>query len=86
MKHENEIVDGKLVMRVVCGVLAAAGLVVGPLGAIKHGLEHDWFGMLYRLSLLFSTWWCGYFALTGRFPIKRDRDGNLVRDRSRDRT
>ena len=85
MKHGNEIVDGRQVLRVLCGVMAAVGLVVGLAGAIKYSLARDWFEALFRLSLLFSTWLFGYFAFTGRLPIRTNRGGHLVRARDQDR-
>jgi len=68
MKHENEIIDSRLVTRIICGVLAAAGI-----GAIIHrviasGHPDGWFfvqllGAGYGL-FLFTT-----YALTGKLPL-----------------
>jgi hypothetical protein len=85
MKDESELADGGLVLRVVCGVMAAAGFVVGFIGAIKYSLAQDWPEVLFRLGLLFSTWLFGYVAFTGRFPIRTNRDGGLERARNDDR-
>jgi hypothetical protein len=85
MRHGSGIVEGRLVLRAACGVMATAGLVVGLGGAIKYGLAQDWLEVLFRLGLLSSAWLFGHFAFTGRLPHRRSRDGHPVRTTDKDR-
>ncbi|WP_144409225.1 hypothetical protein [Pseudoxanthomonas suwonensis] len=69
MKHENEIVDAHRVLRALCGVLAATGLLVAGIGLVKYALAGDWIEVLFRLGPLFGSGFFGYFAITGRLPL-----------------
>lgn len=71
MKHENEIIDSRLATRIICGVLAAAGIgaiIHRVIGVIASGHPDGWFfvqllGAGYGL-FLFTT-----YALTGKLPF-----------------
>ena len=85
MKHENESVDARLVMRVFCGLMATIALPVGLIGVAKYGVAENWFEALFRLSLLLGVWLSGYVAFTGRLPLEATLESRLARDEHRKR-
>ena len=77
MKHENEIIDGRLIMRFVCGLLAAGGvwLIGSAVVELVAGTRHDGSSLWMPFSASFGTWLLAFYALTGRFPIRGKRGG-----------
>jgi predicted anti-sigma-YlaC factor YlaD len=77
MKHENEIVDGRLIMRIICGLLAAVGvwLIGSAVVELVAGTRGDGSSLWMPFSASFGTWLLAYYALTGRFPIRGERGG-----------
>lgn len=72
MKHENEVVDSGLVMRIICGLLTVAGVVVfaSNILAVFSGESIDWTLALMSIGMLYGIFLFGSYALTGKLPIK----------------
>lgn len=72
MKHENEVVDSGLVMRIICGLLTVAGVVVfaSNILAVISGESIDWTLALMSIGMLYGIFLFGSYALTGKLPIK----------------
>lgn len=72
MKHENEVVDSGLVMRIICGLLTVAGVVVfaSNILTVISGESIDWTLALMSIGMLYGIFLFGSYALTGKLPIK----------------
>lgn len=75
MKHENEIVDSRVMMRIISGVLAAVGAWAFGSSTLRAFSEHpyDWGALVMPLASVFGLFMLGWYAATGRLPSFMDR-------------
>ncbi|NLB57204.1 MAG: hypothetical protein GX805_01815 [Gammaproteobacteria bacterium] len=79
MKHENEIIDGRLIMRFVCGLVAIGGiwLIGSAVFRLIAGTEAEGASLWMPVSACFGTYLAGRYALTGRLGLRSTRgDGD----------
>jgi|SRR5690606_6759258 len=71
MKHENEIVNSRIVLRVVSGLLALGGVVaLGSMAVqVASGQAIDWWSMAMLASAIYGTYIFGRYAITGRLAF-----------------
>lgn len=76
MKHENEFVDARIMVRIMCGILAAGAtwaFVSAVLDAFSQR-PYDWEALFLPLASLFGLVVFGRYALTGRLPSFMTRE------------
>lgn len=75
MKHENEIVDSRVMLRIISGLLAAIGLaaVTRKVAGIITGAAIDWGDLLLAISSCYGILLFGGYALTGKLLFMRQR-------------
>lgn len=70
MRTDEEIIDGRIALRIIAGLLTAAGLfaVFGRIYELAEtGL--DWMHLLQLIGTAYGLFLFGHFALKGRLPL-----------------
>ncbi len=68
MKHENEIVDSRVMLRVICGLLAAAGIAAMAMkvAGIVAGASINWGMLPLSIGGCYGILLFGGYAVTGK--------------------
>ena len=75
MKHDNEIVDSRLVMRIICGLLVLGGIWAISRALVRLLTERpiDWVSAVLPIVSLYGLYVFGRYALTGNLNFMRKR-------------
>ena len=70
MKHENEIVDSRVMMRIICGILALGGIWGLGSSLLRAFSEqpYDWAILFTALGQVFGIFMLLSYAASGRLP------------------
>lgn len=79
MKHDNEIVDSRIVLRVVSGLLALAGVAAtgSSMLQLAKGQPMDGWSLALMASAIYGIYLFGRYAITGRLAFLKKR-GNAI--------
>ena len=79
MKHENEIVDSRVMMRIICGIFAGVGIWALGSSLLQAFSErpYDWAAIVTALASVFGLFMLVWFAASGRLPplMTNKKDG-----------
>jgi hypothetical protein len=72
MRNENEIVDTRLMLRIICGLISAAGACASVFSfiSILSGNQSKWMAALALVGSCYGIFLFGSYAITGKFPLK----------------
>ena len=76
MKTQSEILDSRMAVRVIAGLLAAAGTVALPVNLIEDFASERNFRAMDILKIVgvgYGVFLFGYFALKGKLPMDLGR-------------
>ena len=75
MKHENEIIDSRLMLRIICGIVAASGiwLIGSAVFRLIAGTEGDGPSLWMPAAACFGTYLAGRCALTGSLGLRSSK-------------
>lgn len=79
MKTDQEIVDSRVVLRLLSGALAAGGATALGWRAYQFVASTaylSWLEMLTSLGAIYGIYLLGYFALKGKLPFEQMPSGN----------
>ena len=70
MKHENEIVDARVMMRIICGIFAAVGIWAFGSATLQVFSErpYDWAALVTPFASVFGIFISAWYAASGRLP------------------
>ena len=78
MKTEQEIVDSRIALRLICGFLAVGGAVAITWRAFQAFAtgEFGWLEVFSSAGALYGVYLFGYLALKGALPFKHSKSSN----------